>query len=257
VAIIGKPNAGKSTLLNRLVGAERAIVSEVPGTTRDAVDASVERAGVAYNFVDTAGIRRKGKTKLMAEKLSVVMARRHIRLADVVLLLIDAAEGVTALDATIAGYALESGKPVILVVNKWDLAAKTLRAEEFTRQLRDEFKFLDYAPVAFLSALTGSKTERLFPLIQRAYLAARRRISTGELNRFFAALDLDRASMPAGQRVKILYLTQASVAPPTFILFTDRPRKLHFSFERFLMNQLRRRFDFAGTPVVIRTRSRR
>jgi GTP-binding protein len=257
VAIIGKPNAGKSTLLNRLAGAERAIVSEVPGTTRDAVDALVERGGVRYNFVDTAGIRRKGKTRLMAEKLSVVMARRHIRLADVVLLLIDAAEGVTALDATIAGYAHESGKPVVIVVNKWDVVSQTEKTDRFTEQIRDNFKFLEYAPVAFISALKGSRIERLFPLLQKAYQAAHRRIPTGELNRFFAGLDLGRAPMPAGQQVKILYLTQASVAPPTFVLFTDRSRKLHFSFERFLINQLRRRFDFQGTPVVIRTRAKR
>ncbi len=257
VAIIGKPNAGKSTLLNRLVGSERSIVSEVPGTTRDAVDALVVRHGAAYNFVDTAGIRRKGKTRLMAEKLSVVMARRHIRLADVVLLIIDAAEGVTALDATIAGYACESGKPVIIVVNKWDLVAKQKRVEDFTTLVRDEFKFLEYAPVTFLSALTGSKIERLFPLIQKAHQAAHRRVTTGELNRFFATLDLDRAPLPAGQRVKILYLTQAGIGPPTFVLFTAHPRKLHFSFERFLLNQIRKKFDFEGTPVVIKTRAKR
>ncbi len=257
VAIIGKPNAGKSTLLNRLAGAERAIVSPVPGTTRDAVDALVTRDGAAYNFVDTAGIRHKGKTKLMAEKLSVVMARRHIRLADVVLLLIDAAEGVTALDATIAGYAHESGKPVIIVVNKWDLTRATTRQQAFTESLRDQLKFLDYAPVEFVSALTGARTARLFALIESAHQAARRRIPTAELNRFFASIDLDRATVPAGQRVKILYLTQASVAPPTFVLFTGRPQKLHFSFERFLMNQFRRQFDFTGTPIVIRTRSRK
>jgi GTP-binding protein len=256
VAIIGKPNAGKSTLLNRLVGEERAIVSPVPGTTRDAVDALVERGGTAYNFVDTAGIRRKGKTRLMAEKLSVVMARRHIRLADVVLLLIDGEEGVTALDATIAGYAHEGGRAVIIVVNKWDVARAKLNRDEFTERVRHELKFLDYAPVEFISALTGSRVDRLFGLIQRAYRAANRRIPTGELNRFFGSLDLERATVPAGQRFKVLYLTQASVAPPTFVLFTDHSRKLHFGFERFLINQFRKGFDFTGTPVVIRARAR-
>lgn len=256
VAIIGKPNAGKSTLLNRLVGEERAIVSPVPGTTRDAVDALVERGGAAYNFVDTAGIRRKGKTRLMAEKLSVVMARRHIRLADVVLLLIDGEEGVTALDATIAGYAHEGGRAVIVVVNKWDVARAKLNRDEFTERVRHELKFLDYAPVEFISALTGSRVDRLFGLIQRAYRAANRRIPTGELNRFFGSLDLERATVPAGQRFKVLYLTQASVAPPTFVLFTDHSRKLHFGFERFLINQFRKGFDFTGTPVVIRARAR-
>jgi GTP-binding protein len=257
VAIIGKPNAGKSTLLNRLTGSERAIVSAAPGTTRDAVDAVVSREGIQYKFVDTAGIRRKGKTRLMAEKLSVVMARRHIRLADVVLLLMDAVEGVTALDATIGGYAHASGKAIVIVVNKWDIAGAKMRTQDFAQRVREELKFLDYAPIEFVSALTGMKTARLFQTVQRVYEAAHRRIPTGELNRFFASLDLDRAPMPAGQRVKVLYLTQASVAPPTFILFTDRPQKLHFSFERFLVNQLRRQFDFTGNPIVIRTRSRR
>ncbi|MBI3694313.1 MAG: ribosome biogenesis GTPase Der, partial [Acidobacteria bacterium] len=257
VAIIGKPNAGKSTLLNRLVGSDRAIVSSAPGTTRDAVDALVTRDGVAYNFVDTAGIRRKGKTKLMAEKLSVVMARRHIRLADVVLLLIDGIEGVTALDATIAGYAHESGRAILIVVNKWDVGQTKTKAEEFTERLRNELKFLEFAPIVYVSALTGAKTSRLFPLIRQAYEASHRRIPTAELNRFFAGLNLGRASVPAGRRVKILYLTQASVAPPTFILFTDRDRKLHFSFERFLINQFRKHFDFTGAPLVIRTRPRR
>jgi GTP-binding protein len=257
VAIIGKPNAGKSTLLNRLVGAERSIVSETPGTTRDAVDATVTRDGATYMFVDTAGIRRKGKTKLMAEKLSVVMARRHIRLADVVLVVIDALEGVTALDASIAGYADEGGKAVILVVNKWDAAAEEKRRDLFTEQLRDGLKFLAYAPIEFVSALTGSRTARLYPLIQRVYQAARRRVPTAELNRFFATLDLERAKPPASQRLRILYLTQAGIAPPTFVLFTDRAHKLHFSVERFLENQFRRAFDFAGTPIVLRTKPRR
>ncbi len=257
VAIIGKPNAGKSTLLNRLVGAERSIVSETPGTTRDAVDATVTRDGAAYTFIDTAGIRRKGKTKLMAEKLSVVMARRHIRLADVVLVVIDALEGVTALDAAIAGYADEGGKAVILVVNKWDAAAQEKRRDAFTEQLRDHLKFLAYAPIEFVSALTGSRTARLYPLIQRVYQAARRRVPTAELNRFFATLDLERAKPPASQRLRILYLTQAAIAPPTFVLFTDRAHKLHFSVERFLENQFRRAFDFAGTPIVLRTKPRR
>ncbi len=257
VAIIGKPNAGKSTLLNRLAGVERAIVSQVPGTTRDAVDALVARSGIGYNFVDTAGLRRKGKTRLMAEKLSVVMARRHIRLADVVLVLVDGPEGVTALDATIAGYAHESGKAVVVVVNKWDLAGRDQQTGAFTQQVRDQLKFLQYAPVEFVSALTGARIDRLFGSIRRVHQAARRRVPTAELNRFFASLDLDRATVPYSKRVKILYLTQASTAPPTFVLFTDRAQKLHFSFERFLENQLRRAFDFTGTPVVLRTKPRR
>jgi len=257
IAIIGKPNAGKSTLLNRLVGSERAIVSATPGTTRDAADASVVHSGLTYNFVDTAGIRRKGKTRLMAEKLSVVMARRHIRLAEVVLLVIDGAEGVSSLDSTIAGYAHESGKAAVIVVNKWDISAIKQSARAFTERIRDELKFVEYAPLEFVSALTGLGVPRLFARIQKVFQAAHRRVPTGELNRFFESLDLDRATVPYGKRVKILYSTQASVAPPTFILFVDRDQKLHFSFERFLVNQLRQKFDFQGTPVVIRTRARR
>lgn len=247
VAIIGRPNAGKSTLLNTLCGAERAIVSPVAGTTRDAVDESVTRDGVTYTFVDTAGIRRKGKTKLMAEKLSVVMARKHIGLADVVLFLIDATEGVVNLDANIAGYAIEEGRPVIIVVNKWD-AAENQTKKDFTQKVRDEFKFLEYAPVIFLSAKTGGGVTKLFPLIRKCYESASHRVGTGELNRFVELIK-DETD------VKILYMTQASIRPPTFVCFTDQT-KLHFSTERFLVNQLRKRFGFDGTPVFLKAKSR-
>ncbi len=249
VAIIGRPNVGKSTLLNALVGHERSIVSSAPGTTRDAVDERVVRDGVEYVFVDTAGIRRKGKTQLMAEKMSVVMARRHIRMANVVLMLIDASEGAVTLDANIAGYAHEDGRAVILCVNKWDVAPDKNKVA-FTHRVRDSIKFLEYAPVVFLSARTRSGVNRLFPMIRDAYRAACHRVSTAELNRFFATLEFDPDR-------KIRYITQPSVRPPTFILFTDRPGKLHFSDERRLVNQLRRRFGFAGTPIVIKTRGSR
>jgi GTPase len=245
VAIIGRPNVGKSTLLNALAGEERAIVSPVAGTTRDAVDETVVRHDVRYTFVDTAGIRRKGKTRLMAEKLSVVMARRSIRLADVVLLLLDAGEGVLALDATIAGYAHEGGRGVVLCVNKWDLIHNQKRTE-FERELRDQLKFLDYAPVLFLSAQTGAGVERIFQAIHEVYESATRRIPTGELNRFVEGLRFEER--------KIYYITQASVRPPTFVLFTDRGGPLHFSHERHLVNQIRRRFGFRGTPIVLKTR---
>ncbi len=249
VAIIGRPNVGKSTLLNALVGQERAIVSPTPGTTRDAVDETVVRDGVPYVFVDTAGIRRKGKTRLMAEKLSVMMARRHIRLADVALLVLDAAEGVVGLDAAIAGYAHQQGRALICCVNKWDLRRGRDRPA-FERLLRQELKFLDYAPVAFVSALTGAGVPRLFELVREAYRAASRRISTGELNRLLA--DLKVQTEP-----RILYLTQASVRPPTFVVFTDRPGPLHFSRQRYLVNRIRERFGFQGAPIVIKTRLRR
>ena len=248
VAIIGRPNVGKSTLLNALTGAERAIVSPVAGTTRDAVDERLLRDGVEYVFIDTAGIRRKGKTKLMAEKLSVVMARRHIRLASVVLLVVDASEGVLGLDATIAGYAHEGGRAIILCVNKWD-AARTPDKRKFEQDLRDQMKFLEYAPVVFLSARDGKGVEKLFPLIREVHESASRRVTTGELNRFLESLRFEER--------KIYYMTQASVRPPAFVVFTDRAGPLHFSHERYLVNQLRKRFGFRGTPIVLKTRFKR
>ena len=246
VAIIGRPNVGKSTLLNTLVGAERAIVSPVAGTTRDSVDESITVDGAEYLFVDTAGIRRKGKTKEMAEKLSVVMARRNIRMAHVVVVMVDATEGVTATDATIAGYAHEEGRALILCVNKWDTQEDKTR-KEFAQSVRDQFKFLEYAQVAFVSAKNGRGVKRLFGMIRTAYDSASKRVTTGELNRFVEALHFDTD-------VKVKYITQASIRPPTFVTFTDKA--LHFSTERFLVNQLRKRFGFEGTPVVIKTKRR-
>jgi GTP-binding protein len=247
VAIIGRPNVGKSTLLNTLTGQERAIVSPVAGTTRDAVDETVERDGTEYVFIDTAGIRRKGKTKDMAEKLSVVMARRHIRMAHVVLLVLDATEGVVALDTTIAGYAHEGGRALIICVNKWDEveghgAQKKNALEE---SIRDQFKFLDYAPIVFLSAKSGTGVGKLFRLIREVYESANRRITTGELNRFVEHLHFEER--------KIFYITQHSIRPPAFAVFTDRGGALHFSHERYLMNQIRREFGFRGTPIMLKS----
>lgn len=247
VAIIGRPNVGKSTLLNALTGEERAIVSPVAGTTRDSVDETVVRDGTRFTFVDTAGIRRKGKTREMAEKLSVVMARRSIRMADVVLLLMDAGEGVLGLDATIAGYAHEGGRGIIACVNKWDLIAEK-RKRAFERDLRDHLKFLEYAPVVFLSARTGAGVERVFKLIREVWESANRRIPTGELNRFVETLRFEER--------RIYYITQAAVRPPTFVLFTDRAGPLHFSHERYLVNQIRKRFGFRGTPIVLKTKAK-
>src|SRR5579883_1368770 len=250
VSIIGRPNVGKSTLLNALTGQERAIVSPIAGTTRDAVDEKVKRGDTEFEFVDTAGIRRKGKTKEMAEKLSVVMARRHIRMAHVVLLVLDATEGVVHSDATIAGYAHEGGRGIVVCVNKWDEVEghKGQKRNEFERKIRDQFKFLEYAPVAFLSAKTGAGVERLFPLIREVYESASRRIPTGELNRFVEQLRFEER--------KIYYMTQASIRPPEFVAFTDRGGPLHFSHERYLVNQIRRRFGFRGTPIVFKTRAK-
>jgi GTP-binding protein len=251
VAIIGRPNVGKSTLLNTLTGQERAIVSPIAGTTRDAVDEKVSREGAEYVFVDTAGIRRKGKTRDMAEKLSVVMARRHIRMAHVVLLMLDAAEGVVGLDATIAGYAHEGGRSVIICVNKWDQVKgqKGQKKREFEQDIRDEFKFLDYAPIVFLSALSGAGVEPLFKLIRECYESASRRVTTGELNRFVEQLKFEER--------KIFYITQHSIRPPAFAVFVDRGGPLHFSHERHLANRIRRQFGFRGTPIVIETRAKR
>jgi GTPase len=263
VAIIGRPNVGKSTLLNALTGTSRAIVSPIAGTTRDAVDETVEHGGHTYRFIDTAGIRRKGKTELMAEKLSVVMARKHLEGADVALMLIDATEGETAGDATIAGYAHESGRSVIVVINKWDLVTDKRSAGKppadrnvYEEQVRRHLKFLSYAPVLFVSATTGKNIDKLFSTLELVARERRKRIGTGEMNRFLARIDFERASVPMAKRVKILYLTQASVSPPTFILFTDRAVKLHFSYERFLENQIRSAFGFVGAPIRIKTRAR-
>lgn len=274
IAIVGRPNVGKSTLLNRMAGEERSIVSPEPGTTRDAVDTVVERDGRTYRFLDTAGIRRRAKTKLVAEKLSVVMSRRHLQRADVALLLIDGTLGVTSHDATIASYTQQSGSALIVVVNKWDLAlqAAQQRADresrstpaarvnpaklmaDYEKLVRAKLKFLDYAPVVFLSALTGERTGVLFPIIDKVMAARERRISTGEMNRWLSGVDLDRGTSPAESKIKIYYVTQASAAPPTFVLFTNQKRRLHFSYERFLENQLRKKFDFTGTPIRFQQR---
>jgi GTP-binding protein len=248
VAIIGRPNVGKSTLLNAFAGSERSIVSPVAGTTRDSVDETVMHNGTEYVFVDTAGIRRKGKTKLMAEKLSVMMARRHLRMANVAVLVLDATEGLLALDATIAGYAHEEGRGLVICVNKWD-AAKDKGKRKFSEEIGDHLKFLDYAPVAYISAKEHQGMRALFGLIRKAYDSASLRIGTGELNRFVETLSWE-------YDMKIYYLTQVSVRPPTFLVFTDKAGKLHFSAERYLMNRLRERFGFEGTPIEIKTRRR-
>jgi GTP-binding protein len=267
VAIIGRPNVGKSTLLNALTGNDRAIVSPVAGTTRDAVDEAVTINGTEFRFIDTAGIRRKGKTKLMAEKLSVVMARKHLEAADVAVLVIDAVEGVTALDATIGGYAHESGRSVVIAVNKWDLVGPARKdgkppadIDIYTERLRYSLKFLEYAPVIFISALDASghakHINKLVKEIAIVAAARRKRVTTGQMNRFLARVDFQRASVPMSRRMRIFYMTQAAVAPPTFVLFTDRAVELHFGFRRFLENQIRAAFGFPGSPIWFKVRAR-
>jgi len=281
IAIIGRPNVGKSTLLNRMAGEERSIVSPIPGTTMDSVDTDVKHEGRHYRFVDTAGIRRKGKTKLVAEKLSVVMARRGLERADVALLVVDGEQGVTQGDATIAMYAEQSGRSVIIVVNKWDLAieaaqkaadrdavsakGKSKRAAnlnpplenvdrgellaDYEELIRKKLKFLSYAPIVFLSAKTGDRAQKLYPTIDKVAVARRRKLSTPELNRWLKTVDLQRGTTPKARPVRIYYVTQAKTSPPTFVIFTNQKTPLHFSFQRFLENQLREKFDFVGTPI--------
>jgi GTPase len=262
IAIIGRPNVGKSSLVNRLVGEERVIVSSVAGTTRDAIDTLIEHNSKQFRLIDTAGIRRKGRTTELPEKLSVVMARKNIEKADVAFVLIDAVEGPTALDANIAGYAHDAGCSVVLAVNKWDLVEKTTRtATEFEKELREKMKFLDFAPVIFISALTGQRVVKLLDIAERAYQARHVRVPTAELNKFFErALAQPRATTRATRHpVKVLYITQGNVAPPTFILFTNARRekdKLHFSYERYVENRLREEFDFYATPIRIKQRGK-
>jgi GTP-binding protein len=282
VAIIGRPNVGKSTLLNRLVGEDRSIVSPIPGTTMDNVDTEITRDGRLYRFVDTAGIRRKGKTTLVAEKLSVVMARRGLERCDVALLVVDGEQGVTQGDAQIASYAEESGRSVIIVINKWDLAVEAARISsqrdsesskgrakraageahrfgdietskllfDYEKLIRGKLKFLSYAPIVFVSAKSGERINKIFPLIVQCWVARGRKISTPELNRWLKEdVDLQRGTTPKARPVRIYYITQAKVAPPSFVIFTNQKKPLHFSYERFLENRLRDKYDFVGTPI--------
>jgi GTP-binding protein len=261
LAIVGRPNVGKSSILNRLVGDERVIVSPVAGTTRDAVDTVLEAEGRTFRLIDTAGIRRKGKTEEMAEKLSVLMARRSLERADVAVVVVDAVEGVTALDANIAGYALDAGCSIILVINKWDAVPEkdNHSVSEFERDLRFKMRFLEWAPVVTTSALKGQRVERLLPLALRADEARNHRVPTSQLNAFYERVmasgraPTTPAPVRGGQsRLHVQYLTQVGVRPPTFLVFTSGGRAgLHFSFERFLQNRLREEFDFFATPLRI------
>ena len=259
LAIVGRPNVGKSSLLNRLLGEERAIVSPVAGTTRDSVDTLLKTDEQTFRIIDTAGIRRKGKPTAMAEKLSVVMARKSLERADVAIVVLDAQEGVTALDATIAGYAVEAGCSILLALNKWDLLADkdASAGARFERRVRDQMKFLSWAPVATTSALTGQRVQKLLPLAVRANEARDLRIPTSRLNDFFEREVKQKAGVtPArtfrGSRLHVQYITQAGVRPPTFVVFTAGGKAgLHFSFLRHLENRLREEFDFYATPIKI------
>ena len=259
LAIIGRPNVGKSSLLNKILGEERVIVSPIAGTTRDAIDTDLTLDGREFLLIDTAGIRRKGKTTEMAEKLSVIMARKSLERADVAILVIDAVEGVTALDANIAGYAVDSGCSIIIAVNKWDAVEEkgTGTAAEFERELRRHMKFLEWAPVVTISALTGQRVTKILPLVAEAFEARKRRIPTAQLNRFFedAVRQPKGGSAPAQisggvSRLKVQFIAQAGIRPPLFILFTSGGKPgLHFSYLRYIENRLREAFDFFATPI--------
>lgn len=260
IAIVGRPNVGKSSLLNALLGEERAIVSEIPGTTRDAIDTYLEWEGQPIILIDTAGIRRRGRIEAGVEKYSVMRALRAISRADVVLLMLDATEGVTAQDAHIAGYILDEAKSVVVVVNKWDLVIKdTYTMNEYVAKIRSELKFLDYVPVLFISALTRQRVSTVLPTALRVQEQRLRRVSTSELNRvMMEAIARHAPPSKAGKRLKFYYATQADVSPPTFVFFVNDHRLVHFSYERYIENRLRELYGFEGTPLrlIFRTRAR-
>ncbi len=259
VAIIGRPNMGKSSLLNQFLGQERSIVTEIPGTTRDSIDTLMVRGGRTYRLIDTAGIRRKGRTTGLAEKLSVVMAKKSMDRCDVVLLIVDATEGATKLDATIGGYAHDAGKSLIVVINKWDLIEKdTFTAHQLEEKFRRRMRFLSYAPMVFVSARTGQRVSRLLDYVDRADKARRFRVPTHELNQLVKQRIQPRIPSAGRERHPLLYVTQVRTAPPVFVLFTRTRKKLHFSIERYIVNQLREEYGFYATPirVIQRTRSR-
>lgn len=258
IAIVGRPNVGKSSLLNKLLRQERAIVSPVPGTTRDAIDTLLVWEGLSLTLIDTAGIRRRGKVGTGLERYSVLRAMRAIGRCDVALLLIDATEGVTDQDAHIAGYILDEHKSVVVVVNKWDAIEKdTYTMVGWTKQIRADLKFMDYVPLVFISALTGQRVHKVVPTALAAQEARLIRIPTGELNRIVQEAVIKHAPpSKSGRRLKFLYATQGSIDPPTFVFFVNDTRLVHFGYERYLENQLREHYGFLGTPLRMTFRSR-
>jgi GTP-binding protein len=253
IAISGKPNAGKSSLLNKLVGKERSIVSPIPGTTRDAVDTKIEVEGVPVTLIDTAGIRRRGKIERGVEKYSVLRALKAIERADVVLLMIDAAEGITAQDTHIAGFILDAWKSTVVLVNKWDTIVKDNQTmEDYTRHVRKELNFMDYVPLLFISAKTGQRVNQVLPLALRVQEERLARITTAMLNRLLRkAQDAHPTPTHAGRQLKIYYGSQVRVDPPTFVLQVNDPKLFHFSYERYLENKFRETYGFIGTPLKI------
>ncbi len=258
IAIVGRPNVGKSSLLTRLLGEERSIVSDIPGTTRDAIDTRIRYEGQDITLIDTAGIRRRGRIEQGIEKYSVLRSMRAIQRADVSLLLLDAPEGITAQDAHVAGYILEEGKSVVVIVNKWDLLEKdSSTLNEYAAKVRRELNFLDYVPVLFISAKTGQRVNQVLPTALRVYEARFQRIATAELNRLLRDATSHHAPpTKGGQRLKFYYGTQVGVDPPRFVFFVNDHRLVHFTYERYLENLLRERYIFEGTPIRITFRTR-
>jgi GTP-binding protein len=260
IALVGRPNVGKSSLLNRLLGEERAVVSAIPGTTRDAVDSLLERDGKRYLFVDTAGIRKVRLLKENVDHVSVLQARRAIERSDVAVLVLDAVEGMREMDATVAGQVQEAGCGVVLAINKWDLAReRSLTRHVFEEEVRRQLKFLAWAPLVFVSARTGTGVSGLLAAADRVQAARKTRVTTGELNRLLARAAKAHApkALKGDRPVKILFGTQVGTAPPTFVLSLNHPVDLHFSYRRYLENQLRRAFGFEGAPLVLKVRARR
>lgn len=259
IALIGRPNVGKSSLTNALLGEERVIVSDIPGTTRDSIDTHWKHDGSEFVLIDTAGMRRKGKIDLPVERYSVVRALRAVDRSDVAVLVLDATEGVTEQDKKIAGYAHESGKGSIIVVNKWDLVEKDSKtALKFTDDIRRELAFMQYSPILYASALTKQRVNRLADLVKYVSEQQNMRISTSVLNELLSDAQLiNPPPSKSGRTLKIYYMTQASVQPPTFVLFVNDPSLLHFSYVRFLENKLRETFGFEGTPIRLITRGKK
>ena len=256
IAIVGKPNAGKSSLLNKLVGAERAIVSPIPGTTRDAIDTQIEFNGLPITLIDTAGIRRRGKIDPGVEKYSVLRSFKAIERAEVVLLLIDATTGITAQDAHIAGFIIEAWKSTVVLVNKWDAIQKdTYTMDEYTRLVRRELNFMDYFPLLFISAKTGQRVDQVLPMALRVQEERLARILTSRLNQVLReAQDVHPAPSHAGRQLKIYYGAQVRTDPPTFVIYVNEPKLMHFSYLRFLENRIRDQYEFLGTPIKIVTK---
>ena len=258
IALIGKPNVGKSSLTNKLLGENRVIVSDIAGTTRDAIDTEVTYNGTPYIFIDTAGLRRKGKVTEDIERYSVIRTVAAVDRADICIVLIDAVEGITDGDTRIAGIAHESGKGVIIAVNKWDLVEKNDKTmQEFTKQLKEKFAYMDYAEYLFISAETGQRIHKIYELVNMIHDNQVMRIKTGVLNEILArATAMKQPPSDKGKRLKLFYITQASVAPPTFVIFVNDRELMHFSYTRYIENQIRENFGFRGTPIrfIIRER---